>query len=127
MPTKTPKPKPKRSETYVCVESFAGNDVMVSAGTRLRGNHEIVKKYGHFFVREVSGEDIEGLIASRRVELARAFPETREELSGKEFFGGQTFDLDAKHAEAVLKEIGAWLEVVEPIEAAHNLAAVEEG
>jgi hypothetical protein len=83
MPTKTTQPRrttrPKRSETYVCVESFAGNDVMVSAGTRLRGNHEIVKKYGHYFVREVSGEDIEGLIASRRVELARAVPETREE------------------------------------------------
>ena len=38
MPTAT---KPKADEIYVAVISFAGNDVNVAQGDRLRGNNEI--------------------------------------------------------------------------------------
>jgi hypothetical protein len=148
MPPKTT--RTKRTDWYICAESFAGNDITISAGTRLRGNDSIVKTYGHHFEREMEpGESLAG-IRARRAERLRHAPEVEveveqpaqpdpvakgkvrlrvlghehaplvlgttagPELSGRAFLGGQTFDLDHQQAEAILGEVGAWLEVVEP-------------
>ena len=150
MPTKTNKTtRAKRTDWYVCVQSFAGNDVTVSAGTRLRGNHDLLKRFGRHFEREQSaGEDLASLRArwaERQTDVAEVTVEAPPEpappadgqvrlrvsgadgearltlgsaagpeLSGREFVGGQTFDLDADRASALFDEVGAWLEVVEP-------------
>jgi hypothetical protein len=54
MPTKT---KPKADETYIALYSFAGNDLSVPQGMRLRGDHEIVQKNADKFAPADTPDD----------------------------------------------------------------------
>jgi hypothetical protein len=63
MPTAT---KPKPDEIYVAVISFAGNDLNVAQGARLRGDNEIVQRFPERFLPESAPDDE---IFRRRTEL----------------------------------------------------------
>jgi hypothetical protein len=70
MTTKTTKPKP--NEIYVCVQSFAGNEIAVAEGKRLRGENEIVQRYFDRFLPESTPDDE---IASRQAVLNAPAPQ----------------------------------------------------
>ena len=55
MPTKTSKPKP--TVTYVAIESWAGNDMSVARGLRLKGDHAIVQQFPERFLPESTPDD----------------------------------------------------------------------
>jgi hypothetical protein len=52
---KTSKPKP--SETYVAIESWAGNDMSVARGLRLRGDNPIVQRFPDRFLPATAPDD----------------------------------------------------------------------
>jgi hypothetical protein len=53
------KQKPKADTLYVCFESFASDsrDGNCARGTRLRGDHPIVRNYPQFFVPDGTPDD----------------------------------------------------------------------
>jgi hypothetical protein len=54
------KQKPRADTLYVCFESFATSDPELAGcgkGTRLRGDHPVVKRWPQFFVRADSADD----------------------------------------------------------------------
>jgi hypothetical protein len=55
MATKTKKPTP--NEVYIAVISFAGHDVNVAQGLRLRGDNPIVEKFFDRFLPESTPDD----------------------------------------------------------------------
>jgi hypothetical protein len=62
------KRKLKPDEIVVAIESFAGSDIRVPAGMRLRGDNPIVRRVPHFFTRDgASAEELTRL----RQELIR--------------------------------------------------------
>jgi hypothetical protein len=54
VPTAT---KPKADEVYVCIQSFAGNELSVAEGLRLSGNNEIVRRFPDRFVIDGTPDD----------------------------------------------------------------------
>jgi hypothetical protein len=67
MPTKTKKPKP--DEFYICIQSFAGNELAVAEGDLFPGDHEFVRRFPDRFV--VVGTPEEEI---RRLKIAAAVP-----------------------------------------------------
>jgi hypothetical protein len=65
----TTKAKPKSTEYFICIESFAGNEFAVAEGDLLPGDNELVQKCPDRFV--VVGTPDEEI---RRLKIAAAVP-----------------------------------------------------
>lgn len=117
MPTKT---KLKADEIYICWMSFAGNEGLKCAeGARLRGDHELVKRFPDRFVIDGTPDDeINALKAAAlsfpepeplgrckvRILAERGQPTGRPQaiVGDREFYGGETPVLEGKQAQHLL-------------------------
>ena len=126
MPTKT---KPKADEIHVAVISFAGHDVNVAQGDRLRADNPIVQRFPDRFLPESTPDDE---ISRRRAELnapppppepigrvkLRVLPGPdalgaevqKVEQGGKTYFAGDTLEAEGVDAQYLLD--GGFCEIV---------------
>lgn len=56
MPTLSKTKKPEADKLYVCWQGFAGDQFACPRGTRLRGDHPLVRKFFERFVEDGTPE-----------------------------------------------------------------------
>jgi hypothetical protein len=132
----TTKAKPKPTEYYICIESFAGNEFAVAEGTVLPGEDERVQRCPDRFVAlGTPDEEIRRLKAANAVPPPQPEPLGRVKLrvlpgqgistldgggppqtveqGGRTYFPGDT--LEAEGADAQYLIDGRFAEVIEPV------------